>query len=161
MEFGSWTNGLTNGVSNAYDNYWLANPYLNGIKSGKFSEDELNDKVRRVLRLTFRTTMNRNRPWGSMGSDEHKAACRQIGGEGIVLLKNKGNILPLDPAKVKKIAVIGENAIKMMTVGGGSSSLKAAYEITPLQGLKTVSAKISRLYMSAATWATLSANTMA
>lgn len=34
MEFGSWTNGLTNGVSNAYDNYWLANPYLNGIKSG-------------------------------------------------------------------------------------------------------------------------------
>ena len=136
MEFGSWTNGLTNGVSNAYDNYWLANPYLNGIKSGKFSEDELNDKVRRVLRLTFRTTMNRNRPWGSMGSDEHKAACRQIGGEGIVLLKNKGNILPLDPAKVKKIAVIGENAIKMMTVGGGSSSLKAAYEITPLQGLK-------------------------
>lgn len=55
MEFGSWTNGLTNGVSNAYDNYWLANPYLNGIKSGKFSEDELNDKVRRVLRLTFRT----------------------------------------------------------------------------------------------------------
>ena len=119
MEFGSWTNGLTNGVSNAYDNYWLANPYLNGIKSGKFSEDELNDKVRRVLRLTFRTTMNRNRPWGSMGSSEHKAACRQIGGEGIVLLKNKGNILPLDPAKVKKIAVIGENAIKMMTVGGG------------------------------------------
>ena len=136
MEFGSWTNGLTNGVSNAYDNYWLANPYLNGIKEGKFSEEELNDKVRRVLRLTFRTTMNRNRPWGSMVSDEHKAACRQIGGEGIVLLKNENDLLPLDPAKVKKIAVIGENAIKMMTVGGGSSSLKAAYEITPLQGLR-------------------------
>lgn len=136
MEFGSWTNGLTNGVSNAYDNYWLANPYLNGIKEGKFSEDELNDKVRRVLRLTFRTTMNRNRPWGSMVSDEHKAACRQIGGEGIVLLKNENDLLPLDLAKVKKIAVIGENAIKMMTVGGGSSSLKAAYEITPLQGLR-------------------------
>lgn len=136
MEFGSWTNGLTNGVSNAYDNYWLANPYLKGIEEGKFTEEELNDKVRRVLRLTFRTTMNRNRPWGSMVSDEHKAACRQIGGEGIVLLKNQGDLLPLDPAKIKKIAVIGENAIKMMTVGGGSSSLKAAYEITPLQGLK-------------------------
>lgn len=136
MEFGSWTNGLTNGVSNAYDNYWLANPYLKGIEEGKFTEEELNDKVRRVLRLTFRTTMNRNRPWGSMVSDEHKAACRQIGGEGIVLLKNQGDLLPLDPAKIKKFAVIGENAIKMMTVGGGSSSLKAAYEITPLQGLK-------------------------
>ena len=136
MEFGSWTNGLTNGVSNAYDNYWLANPYLEGIQSGKYSQEELDDKVRRVLRLTFRTAMNRNRPWGSMVSDEHKAACRKIGGEGIVLLKNQGDILPIDPAKVKKIAVIGENAIKKMTVGGGSSSLKAAYEITPLEGLK-------------------------
>lgn len=136
MEFGSWTNGLTNGVSNAYDNYWLANPYLNGIKEGKYSEDELNDKVRRVLRLTFRTTMNRNRPYGAMLSDEHIAACRNIGGEGVVLLKNQGELLPINPAKVKKIAVIGENAIKMMTVGGGSSSLKAAYEITPLQGLR-------------------------
>ena len=137
MEFGSWTNGLTNGVSNAYDNYWLANPYLNGIKEGKYSEKELDDKVRRVLRLTFRTAMNRNRPWGSMGSDENIAACRQIGGEGIVLLKNEGEILPIKPEKTRKIAVIGENAIKMMTVGGGSSSLKARYEITPLEGLKT------------------------
>lgn len=136
MEFGSWTNGLTNGVSNAYDNYWLANPYLDGLKSGKFSDKELNDKVRRVLRLTFRTAMNRNRPWGSMVSDEHKSACRRIGGEGIVLLKNKGNLLPVDASKVKRIAVIGENAIKMMTVGGGSSSLKAAYEVTPLEGLR-------------------------
>ena len=136
MEFGSWTNGLTNGVSNAYDNYWLANPYLKGIEEGKYSEEELNDKVRRVLRLTFRTTMNRNRPYGAMLSDEHIAACRNIGGEGVVLLKNQGELLPINPAKVKKIAVIGENAIKMMTVGGGSSSLKAAYEITPLQGLK-------------------------
>ena len=136
MEFGSWTNGLTNGVSNAYDNYWLANPYLKGIEEGRYSEDELNDKVRRVLRLTFRTTMNRNRPYGAMLSDEHIAACRNIGGEGVVLLKNQGDLLPINPAKVKKIAVIGENAIKMMTVGGGSSSLKAAYEITPLQGLK-------------------------
>ena len=80
--------------------------------------------------------MNRNRPYGAMLSDEHIAACRNIGGEGVVLLKNQGELLPINPAKVKKIAVIGENAIKMMTVGGGSSSLKAAYEITPLQGLK-------------------------
>lgn len=136
MEFGSWTDGLAGGVSNAYDNYWLANPYLNGIKEGKYSEDELNDKVRRVLRLTFRTAMNRNRPWGAMGSDDHKEACRKIGGEGIVLLKNQNGLLPVNPENVKKIAVIGENAIKMMTVGGGSSSLKAAYEITPLQGIR-------------------------
>lgn len=136
MEFGSWTNGLTNGASNAYDNYFLADPYYNGIKDGTYSEKELNDKVRRVLRLTFRTAMDRNRPYGSMNSDEHVAACREIGEEGVVLLQNVDNILPLNLNKVKKIAVVGENAIKMMTVGGGSSSLKARYEISPLDGLK-------------------------
>lgn len=137
MEFGSWTNGLTNGRSNAYDNYFLAEPYLKSIQDGTYSTAELDDKVRRVLRLTFRTAMNRNRPYGSMGSDEHVAACREIGQEGIVLLRNEGNILPVDLDKTKKIAVIGENAIKMMTVGGGSSSLKARYEITPLDGIKS------------------------
>lgn len=137
MEFGSWTNGLTNGRSNAYDSYFLADPYLKGIQDGTYSEDELNDKVRRVLRLTYRTVMDRNRPFGSMGSDEHVAACREIGEEGMVLLQNKGNLLPINTDKVKKVAVIGENAIKMMTVGGGSSSLKARYEITPLDGLKS------------------------
>ena len=136
MEFGSWTDGLSDGASNAYDNYFLAKPYLEGIKNGTYSEDELNDKVRRVLRLTLRTAMNRNRPWGSMVSDEHKAAAKTIGEEGIVLLKNDNNTLPINPEKHKKIAVIGENAIKMMTVGGGSSSLKAKYEISPLDGLK-------------------------
>ena len=136
MEFGSWTNGLSNGKSSAYDNYFLANPYFNGIQDGTYGTAELDDKVRRVLRLTFRTAMNRNRPYGSMGSDEHVAACREIGEEGIVLLQNRGYILPVDLDKTKKIAVIGENAIKMMTVGGGSSSLKARYEITPLDGLK-------------------------
>ena len=136
MEFGSWTNGLTNGASNAYDNYFFAEPYLKGIEDGTYSETELNDKVRRVLRLTMRTAMDRNRPFGSMGSDEHVAACREIGEEGVVLLQNRNNLLPLDLTKTKKIAVIGENAIKMMTVGGGSSSLKARYEITPLEGLK-------------------------
>lgn len=51
-------------------------------------------------------------------------------------MQNNNNILPINLSKTKKIAVIGENAIKMMTVGGGSSSLKARYEITPLEGLK-------------------------
>lgn len=137
MEFGSWTDGLSNGASNAYDNYWLANPYLIGLQNGDFGIEELNDKVRRVLRLTMRTSMNRNRPWGAMNSDEHIAACRKIGGDGVVLLKNKGHILPIDPGMTPTIAVVGENAIKKMIVGGGSSSLKALYEITPLEGLQT------------------------
>lgn len=136
MEFGSWTNGLSQGTSNAYDNYYLANPYLQRIQEGKVGTKELDDKVRRILRLAFRTTMDTNRPFGSMLSPEHYEAARRIGEEGIVLLQNKNAVLPIDLNKAKKIAVIGENAIKMMTVGGGSSSLKVQRELSPLDGIK-------------------------
>ncbi|MDE5567386.1 MAG: glycoside hydrolase family 3 C-terminal domain-containing protein [Muribaculaceae bacterium] len=135
MEFGTGTDGLT-GPGNSYDKYWLANNYYNGVRDGIYSEEQLNDKVRRVLRLTMRTAMNRNRPWGSINSAAHHQACREIGEEGVVLLKNENKTLPIATDKVRKIAVIGENAIKRMTVGGGSSSLKAQYEIHPLEGLQ-------------------------
>ena len=136
MEFGSWTNGLSAGTSNAYENYFLATPYIIGIQSGKYTTKELDDKVRRVLRLFFRTTMNRNRPHGFLCSESHYEVARRIADEGIVLLQNKGNILPIDRNKAKRILVVGENAIKMMTVGGGSSSLKVQREILPLEGLR-------------------------
>lgn len=136
MEFGSWTNGLSNGASNAYDNYYLALPYLQRIQQGQVGVEELDDKVRRILRLTFRTSMNRNRPYGSMNSSEHLEVARKVGESGIVLLKNSNQTLPLKLDRPVKIAVIGENAVKMMTVGGGSSSLKVKQEISPLDGLK-------------------------
>ena len=134
MEFGSWTNGLSSGASNAYDNYYLAMPYLQRIQEGKVGTKELDDKV--ILRLAFRTTMNTSRPWGAILSPEHYEAARRIGEEGIVLLQNEGGLLPINLDKAKKIAVIGENAIKMMTVGGGSSSLKVQREISPLDGIR-------------------------
>ena len=137
LEFGSWTNGLSAGTKNAYDNYYLAQPYLNLIKSGKVGTKELDDKVTRLLNLAYKTTMNKNKPFGNVGSEDHKAVAKQVGEEGIVLLKNQNNVLPIDLNKVKTIAVIGENAIKMMTVGGGSSSLKAKYETLPLEGIKS------------------------
>jgi len=136
MEFGSWTNGLSNGASNAYDNYYLADPYLKLIREGKVGTKELDDKVRRILRLAYRTTMDRNRPYGSLCSEAHFAVARRIGEEGIVLLQNRNNLLPIDLNRAKRIAVIGENAIKMMTVGGGSSSLKVKYELSPLDGIR-------------------------
>ena len=134
LEFGTWTDGLTMGATNGYDAYYLADPYLAKLREGTASEDILNDKVRRVLRLMFRTAMNNDKPSGSLCSPEHYEAARTIAGEGIVLLKNDNDVLPIDPSSVGKIAVIGENAIKMMTVGGGSSSLKAQHECTPLEG---------------------------
>ncbi len=135
IEMGTWTDGMRWNKTNAYDEYYLAVPFLNMLKSGELSEDLVNDKVRRILRLMFRTNMNTKRPWGSFGTEEHMSAGQQIAEQGIVLLQNNNNVLPIDLSKTKKIAVIGENAIKVMTVGGGSSSLKVRLEISPLQGL--------------------------
>ena len=136
MEFGTGTDGLRSGARNAYDSYHMAFPYLEKIRKGEVGTEELDDKVRRVLRLMFRTSMNGDRGFGSFCSEEHYAAARAIGDEGIVLLKNEGNILPVDFGSVEKILVVGENAVKMMTVGGGSSSLKVEREISPLDGIR-------------------------
>jgi len=138
MEFGTWTDGLTMGATNAYDNYYLALSYKKAIQDGTYTLKELDEKVRRVLRLHFRTTMNRQRPYGSLCSDAHYDAARQIAEEGIVLLKNDNRLLPIDARNAARILVVGENAIKPMTVGGGSSSLKVQREISPLEGLRRI-----------------------
>ena len=134
LEFGSWTDGLMMGATNAYDNYYMALPYKRLIQEGKYSTKELDEKVRRVLRLFYRTTMNCHRPFGFLCSESHYQAALKIAQEGIVLLKNDRELLPVKNAK--RILVVGENAIKMMTVGGGSSSLKVQKEILPLDGIK-------------------------
>lgn len=135
LEMGTWTDGLTTTGTSPYSCYYLANPYLQGLKSGKYSVNVLDDKVRRLLRLFFRTTMNTNRPYGKFVSPEHSEAARKIAEQGIVLLKNEKQTLPIPVGKFKKIAVIGENATRSLVLGGGSSSLKVAYEISPLEGL--------------------------
>ena len=141
LEFGSWTDGLTMGATNAYDNYFMALPYKRLIQEGKYTTKELDEKVRRILRLFYRTTMKREKPFGFLCSESHYDAALKIAQEGIVLLKNERNLLPLDLSKSKRILVVGENAIKMMTVGGGSSSLKVQKEILPLDGLAAQCAK--------------------
>ena len=145
LEFGTWTDGLTMGATNAYDGYHLAAAYKQAISEGRYTTKELDDKVRRVLRLFYRTTMNRQKPYGFLCSESHYEAALKIAQEGIVLLKNDkikklknevdAPLLPLDLSKARRILVVGENAIKMMTVGGGSSSLKAQREILPLDGI--------------------------
>ncbi|MCR5003569.1 MAG: glycoside hydrolase family 3 C-terminal domain-containing protein [Bacteroidales bacterium] len=132
LEFGSHTNGVDQNVANAYDSYYMAQPYKEKLKEGTLSESELDDKVRRVLRLHFRTASDGY--FGKMCTDEHYEVCRKIGAEGIVLLKNAG-ILPMKK-EARKIVVLGENAIRPMVVGGSSSSLKAQHEISPLEGIR-------------------------
>lgn len=185
LEFGSWTNGLTEGKSNAYASYYMADPYKELILAGKVGTKELDDKVRNVLRLIFRTSMNPNRKFGALCSQEHAAAARQIADEGITLLKNepvavskkeKVNVLPINLVEISrrhsmreggimtldmyypKILVVGENAVKPMTIGGGSSSLKVKYEVSPLAGIqaragKEADVKWVRGYVGASTTA--------
>lgn len=137
LEFGTWTDGLGAGTVNAYDNYYLATPFVNMLNDGKADMEDLDDKARRVLRLIFRTAMDHSKGDGEMCSDAHYEAARRIGDEGIVLLKNDNRLLPIGGDKTpRKILVVGENAIKMMTVGGGSSSLKVQRECSPLDGIR-------------------------
>ncbi|MDP4239574.1 MAG: glycoside hydrolase family 3 C-terminal domain-containing protein [Bacteroidota bacterium] len=146
LEMGTSIDGLTNNGGIPYSEYYLANPFLKGIESGKYMEALLNDKVSRILRLIFRFTMSQNRPYGKFISPEHSEAARKIAEEGIVLLKNDKQSLPVPVGKYKRIAVIGENATRSVTLGGGSSSLKVAYEVTPLAGLVALYGKKSVVY---------------
>lgn len=140
IEMGSYTNGLTSESQFTYDDYYLANPYLKMLKEGKVPMSTLNDKASRILRLIFRTSMNRHRPWGVFGGKEHMDVAEKIATEGIVLLKNDKNgskpLLPLQAGLYNKILVVGDNAVRSLTQGGGSSELKPQTEISPLQGLK-------------------------
>lgn len=131
MEFGTDLGSIE-----AYQNYRLAKPYLKLLRENKASVDVLNEKVRRVLRMMYRTNMSEGRPWGTLASEEHALAARRIAEEGIVLLKNNKNVLPLDIQSYKRILVIGENAVKIMSRDGGSSEAKSKYEIVPLEGIR-------------------------
>lgn len=142
IEMGSYTNGLTSESAFTYNDYYLANPYLQMLKDGKVPMSTIDDKASRILRLIFRTAMNRQKPYGSVATEEHYAAAREIGNEGIVLLKNapvvkKGApLLPIDAAKYQNILVVGDNAVRLLNQGGGSSELKVKDMVSPLDGLR-------------------------
>lgn len=136
LEMGTGTDGLTTNTKNAYDNYYLAKPFLKLLQKGEIEEAVVDDKVRRLLRLMFRTSLNPNKGPGRMNNKEHLDVARKVGGEGIVLLKNEDEFFPINPVTTQTIAIIGENATRMMTIGGGSSELKAKNEVSPLEGIQ-------------------------
>lgn len=68
-------------------------------------------------------------------SDEDKALMRKVAADSIVLLKNEGGLLPLQPSKLKKIAIVGGNAKAYVLSGGGSASLKPSYFTSPYDGI--------------------------
>mgnify|MGYP006087253539 FL=1 len=119
-----------------YNNNFLGQSFLDKIISGEVNEYVLDDKVKRILRLMYRTSLNKSRPFGSVNNKKHLNTAYKVATEGVVLLKNTDGFLPIDISREITIAVIGENATKSMTAGGGSSELKADNEISPLEGLR-------------------------
>ncbi|MBO7581844.1 MAG: glycoside hydrolase family 3 C-terminal domain-containing protein [Bacteroidaceae bacterium] len=139
IEMGTYTDGKTTESKFGYEMYHLGNPFEQLLKDGKVPMEVLDEKASRVLRTIFRTAMNPKKVIGNQCSEAHYDVCRQIGEEGIVLLKNDRNILPLNPEKYKKysqILVVGENATRSLTKGGGSSELKTLRDISPLEELQ-------------------------
>lgn len=135
IEMGSFTDGKLKESEFGYNGYYLADKFERLVNDGKIPMSVLDEKASRVLRTIFLTAMNPGKAIGSQCSEAHYAACQQIGEEGIVLLKNAG-MLPLDPKGNKRILVVGENATRSLTQGGGSSELKTLRDISPLESIK-------------------------
>jgi len=125
------------GTARAYEEYHLARPFREAIQRGELPVALVDDKVRRNLRVMFRIGMfDKGRKPGERNTDRHQQAALEIAREGIVLLKNDGDVLPLNKKETRKLVVIGDNATARHSLGGNSSAVKALYEVTPLEGLQ-------------------------
>ena len=112
---------------------------VKAVNNGKVDEEVVDDKVRRILRVadfTGRLDDPTESPEQSNDLEEDRLLIRTAGSEGMVLLKND-QVLPFKKETVKKLAVIGPNALKGQYLGGGSASLNPHYVVHPLEGLKS------------------------
>ena len=115
---------------------YLGQPVIDSIATGALTEDLVNEKVKQILRVRYAieaipddvaNTEMTSKP------EQQKIALR-VAEKSIVLLKNQG-VLPISK-EVKKIAVIGQNAVLKTQSGGMGAGVKALYEVTPLQGIQ-------------------------
>ncbi len=129
-----------------YNKFFFGNNLLALLKAGKLSENILNDKVSRILYVMFKTSMIDGKlKKGDYNTKAHRQTALSIAEEGIVLLKNENNILPINKSSIKSIAVIGFNAARKQSMGGGSSQVRAFYEVTPLDGIKNIAGNSIRV----------------
>lgn len=123
-----------------FDESYLGNDYLKGLRDGTFPLSTLNEKVRHILRLIYRTAMNRNYGFGNQDFAAHSEVVRSVGNEGVVLLKNekagKTKLLPIDTVHLQHILVVGDNATRILSHGGQSSELNPQHETTVLAAMQ-------------------------
>lgn len=128
---------LEMGTDSAYNRYYFADKLIDAVKKGQVKESVIDEKVGNILRVMIETkVLGENRKKGAFNTPEHSEAAYNVAKESVVLLKNDRQMLPIQPEKIKTIAVIGDNATRKHAAGGNSSGLKARYEITPLIGLQ-------------------------
>jgi len=135
-------------INNGLDLEMPTGKYLNtktllpAIKSGKVNKSTIDEKVRNILKTEFRLGLLPTMKYPQQMVDslvnapETRQVALQTAEEGIVLLKNEHNQLPINLSKVKSIAVIGPNAAYARTVGGGSSEVRPIFSVSPLQALR-------------------------
>jgi beta-glucosidase len=126
---------LEMGSRGPFDQYHFAKEFHDGVQNGTYPVALLDDKVRRDLRMLFASGAMDGRKPGSINTPAHLEVAKRIAEEGMVLLKNEGSILPIDSARVRSIAVIGENAVRKFAAGGNSAGVKAFRETTALEGI--------------------------
>jgi beta-glucosidase len=125
------------GKRDDFTNYYMANPLIEAIQRGEIPQSVINDKVKRVLHLMYKINMlgGKIRQKGSFNTPKHQKTALEIAQQAVVLLKNDKQLLPI-AGDVNSIAIIGDNAVRKHSYGGGSSEVKALYEITPLEGVQ-------------------------
>ncbi len=117
---------------------WMGDELLTAVEGSHVSEETINNIVRRLLRTIIISGAMDNpelQPEGTNDTPEQRALIREAAGEAIVLLKNENNVLPLDDAKIKKLAIIGPNAKTARIMGGGSSQVTPYYAVSPFDGI--------------------------
>ncbi len=132
-------------VTDNFEEYFMAAPLREAVEQGKIPEGKIDEKVVRILMLMMHLHMIREedepvRKSGGYNLPQHRQAALEAARESIVLLKNEGEqgekLLPLNPQRMKKLLVIGENADRIHSNGGGSAEIKALYELSPLMGIR-------------------------
>lgn len=117
---------------------WHGKALIDSVKADAIAESVIDQRVREILRVRLAIEPVPEEKANSVmtAQPEQAKIAYDVAVKSVVLLKNEGDILPIDLKKVKKIAVIGDNADKKMSQGGVGAGVKAKYEVTPIEGLR-------------------------
>ncbi len=138
IEMGTDLQHMREGREPDYNDYHLGDTLLTLLNEGKVEEVHVDNKVRNILRVMHKIhKFDGQRPEGAFNTPQHQQVARKVADEALVLLKNDG-VLPMQQSGLSKLAVVGAHTVAKHSEGGGSSQVKALYEVTPMEGLQNL-----------------------